>query len=119
MANEITVTSSIIASKNGATMQAAFNKTLDMAGDQMINNVQIVGTTAETLVVGDVTTIGYTILKNLDATNYVEIDSVAGMTSFPQKLLPGEFCVLKPQTANIYAKANTASVNLLVVSVEL
>lgn len=44
MANEITTNATLIASKNGATLSASFTKTLDMTGDQMIQNVQIVGT---------------------------------------------------------------------------
>lgn len=68
---------------------------------------------------GDVTTIGFLLLKNLSAANYVEIDSVNTFNGFPQKILAGEFILLKPQTATIYARANTAEVNLQVVALEL
>ena len=119
MANEITVNSSIYASKNGATLSQSSSKTIDMSGDQMLANIQIVGTAAEAIVLGDVSTIGYLMLKNTDSTNYVEIAGEVGITNFVQKILAGEFILLKPEVATIYAKANTAAVNLLVVALEL
>ena len=119
MAREITASASLTASKGGASVSASAAITNDMAGDQMLTNVQNIGTSAEALVLGDITTIGFLFVKNLDATNYVEVDSVNTLDEFPQKLLPGEFVLLKPQTTTIYAKANTAACNVLVQAVEL
>jgi len=88
-------------------------------GQESNQTVQSVGTSAEALVLGEVSTIGYTLVMNLDATNYVEIDNEAGMAGWPQKLLAGDFILLKPQAATIYGKANTAACNVLVAAVEL
>jgi hypothetical protein len=120
MANEIGVSASIAASKGGATISASGTDTADMSGDQMIANVQSVGTSAEALQLGDVSTIGYLFLKNMDATNYVEValDSAVSTQIFA-KLLAGDVTLVKAATATLYAKANTAAVNLYVAATEL
>lgn len=121
MANEISVTCSLSASKNGAAISSGqLSDTADMAGDQMLTNVQVVGTTEEAINLGDVSTIGYVAFKNMDPTNYVELalDSLVTAQVFA-KLLPGDITILKAKTATMYAKANTAPVNLLVHAVEL
>jgi hypothetical protein len=82
--------------------------------------VQIIGTSAETVVTGDVSTLGWAMFRNLDATNYVEIgpDSTgivgflrleAGEPAGPFRLKPG---------ITIKAQANTASVKLQVFVLE-
>jgi hypothetical protein len=120
MANEISVSVWLSVSKHGASNAGAGSRTLTMAGDQMINNVQIISSVApEAVVLGDVGTIGYVFLKNLDSTNYVEIDSVNTLDNWPQRLLPGEFILLKPEGITMYALANDAPVNLQVLAVEL
>src|SRR5687768_2756767 len=119
MANEISATVSLSASKNGAAIASGqLSAVDDMAGDQMITNVQIVGTAAEALNLGDVSTIGYTVLKNMDSTNYVEISLISDGTTPFAKLLAGDIALIPMSTATVYAKANTAPINLLVCSVE-
>jgi hypothetical protein len=74
---------------------------------------QLIGTTAEAISFGDVgNPPKKVVVVNRDATNYVEIDSANTFDKFPQKLTPGDFIVLSPQTATIYAKANTADVRI-------
>jgi len=119
MANEISVSISLTASKNGATNVASASNTITMAGDQMITNVQTIGTSSETLALGDVSTLGYLFIKNLDATNFILVDYVDTMDAFTQKLLAGESILLKPVGTTIYAFANTAPCNVLVVALEL
>lgn len=121
MANEINAACSLTASKGGATVTASGTKTADMAGDQMITNVQAVGTSSETLQLGDVTTLGYLMIKNLDATNYVEVasDTGFGASTIVSKLLAGDIILLKAPVATLYVKANTAACNIAVTAVEL
>lgn len=121
MANEINAACSLTASKGGVTVTASGTKTADMAGDQMITNIQAVGTSSEQVVLGDITTLGYLEIKNLDATNYVEIasDTAFGASDILSKLLPGDFMLVKSPTATLYAKANTAACNIAVTAVEL
>lgn len=120
MANEITASASLSVAKGGATISGSGSKTADMAGDQMLSNVQIVTTSAAALVVGSVVTVGYIWLKNMDATNYIEValDSAVSTQIFA-KLLAGDVTLIKAATATIYVKANTASCNLAVAVSEL
>ncbi len=118
MANEIQLACSLNVSKNGATATGTYSGTITMAGDNLISNVQSVGTSNEAILLGDVTATGMCIfLKNIDVTNYVEIFSDSGNLNLISKLTPGMPCVLFPNAA-IYARANTGACNLVVVACE-
>lgn len=120
MASEIQVSATLNASKNGASIAGSGSKVIDMSGDQMLSNVQIVGTSAEAILVGDVSTIGYVYLKNMDSTNFVEIALDSGVSTQKfAKLLAGQIALFPASTATLYAKADTASVNLYVAICEL
>jgi len=118
MANEIYIGLTFTATKNGASVSGSFAGNATMVGDNFIGNVQAVGTSNEAILLGDVSATGMGVfLKNLDATNYVEIFSDSGNTNLITKLTAGMPCLLWPN-AVIYARANTASCNVQVVSVE-
>jgi hypothetical protein len=124
MANEISATATLSASKGGAAIAASSSLSgslhVDMAGAQMISNVQVVGTSAEAIVLGDVSTIGYVYLKNMDAANFVEIALDSGVSTLVfAKLKAGGIALFPAKTATMYAKADTAEVNLFVAAVEL
>ena len=69
--------------------------------------------------IGDLANLtGGLLLKNNDATNYVEVDSANTFDKFPQKILPGGFLFLASQTLTIYAKANTAAISLTITAAE-
>lgn len=89
------------------------------AGSGAILNIQNVGTTSEVLSLGDISAPGPVMISNDDSTNYVEVDSASAMDKFPQKILPGAFVILAPETATIYAKAHTAACNVTVTAVQL
>lgn len=123
MANEIQLSVNLVASKGGASVSGSASQVSTMAGDQMLTNVQIIGTSSEAIILGDSTTIGYVFFKNMDATNFVSISALAtavASTSFA-KLLPGDCALIKAvgNPPTLTAIADTASVNLLVVAVEL
>lgn len=110
MANEISVSAALAVSKGGVTLTATGSKQLDMGADDMRHFTQIVGTSAEVLEMTDITGVpGYLLVKNLDATNYVELALDSGMTDKICKLLAGQVALFPPSTATIYALANTAS----------
>lgn len=121
MANETTIVAQLTCTKSGVTVSGnPGSKVITMAGDQLFSNVQEIGTTTEQISLGEIATPGYVWLKNNDDTNFVEIDlntPVASGTAFVT-LLPGEFCLLPTRMTTIYAKADTAAVNLAVVAVE-
>ena len=106
---------------NGTSRLAPSALSITQVGAQKIANVQIVGTTTEALVLGDVTTIGYLALTNLDATNFVQIGLATPVDASNAfcKLLPGESALIPTRQTTIYALADTASVNLDVLAIEL
>lgn len=121
MSNTISLSiSASVALSGGGAITGSGSNSITQSGTDNIGNVQNIGTTTEALVLGDVTTIGYLFVKNLDATNYVEFDlntPVAG-TAFA-KLLPGESMLVPTRQTTIYGKANTAACDCLVVAYEL
>lgn len=92
--------------------------TADMASARTHESVQAIGFAAhEAIVINtDIATIGYAVIKNMDATNYVEVGLVVAATFYPfSKLLPSEVGLLPlAPSVTYYAKANVASVDLFV-----
>lgn len=120
MANEIYESLSFTARKNGAEIGISTSNRVTMTGDELVNVTQVVGTTAELVSFGDITGApGEVVIKNLDATNYIEIGGDSGLTVFKTKLLPGRFTVFQPSSATLYAKANTADVRIQLITTEL
>ena len=118
MANEISVSIGLYASKGGMKVQRSESKTITMTGDAITHEIQEVGTTEEELAQGaDLGTPGVVFVKNLDATNYVEVGCVTGQYSI--KLLAGESCIFRASAAAVYAKANTAACNVEYIILEL
>ena len=99
MANEIKVSLSITAEKNGAKFarQEVFND--DMAGDAWTTGVQQVSTNEQITDHGDITTYGWIYLKNLgtNSANYVTFgrESISDGTDHICRLYGGESCVIK------------------------
>jgi hypothetical protein len=72
-------------------------------------NYDSIGTTAEALDISDVTTIELIVIKNMDSTNYVELDcNYSASFSADIKLEAGKSAVFKP-SGTVYAKANSAA----------
>ena len=114
MADEITITYGLRVNKGGVSVQVpTTQQQYDMTGSRRCSNTQNIGTTQEVLVTGDLATAGYGLFINLDATNFVEIGIVSGGTFYPTiKLLPGQIALAPLATLAIYAKADTAAVDL-------
>ena len=118
MANEITCSASLAAAKSGAAISNSGSKQITMTANPMQSVVQNIGTTTEALVFGDIVAVKYLFIKNLDATNYIEVGLNTPVTQIFAKLLAGEFALLPVGTSVIYAKANTAACNLLVAATD-
>src|SRR5689334_11671718 len=113
MANEISISASLAVSKGGMVLTGTGNAQLDMAGEDMIHTTQIIGTSAETLALVDLAgTPGYVMVKNLDATNFVELATDSGMVNKFAKIRPGKLALFEPTTGTIYARADTAAVRV-------
>ena len=114
MANEIIVTSSLQVTngnmafpKVGSTEQTINQSTLGGCGPGFLS----IGTSIESVTVTDVSNKGWTYIKNLDATNYIEYGPESGTTMATfGRLLAGEACVLRLSPAiTLQMQANTAA----------
>lgn len=110
MAAELNLTISASETKNGVTFSSDFTGTVDVAGNTPIFEVKSIATSDTVLDLGGISTIGFCVFKNLDATNYVEIGD--NNTTYSLKLKALEFCVVRWNQAAIHAKANTSAVLL-------
>lgn len=109
MANEITIQLGLRFSKGGNSASKTPTALLrDMTGADYVELTQTVGTSAEALDLGDITTAGYIWIKNTDATNFVEIRDGSGGADVV-KLLAGDEAVFRLATSTPYAIADTAS----------
>lgn len=120
MANEITVTGSLAVS-NGQYVDSipTFRVQDDQSSLGGHGSVVEVGTSEESMPVGDVSSEGWLSIKNLDATNYVEYgpDST-GMVAFG-RLEPGHTHLVKLKSGvTVKWQANTAAVKVKMLLLE-
>lgn len=97
MANEITVTAVLkVTNGNYSDAFSVSGLAVSQAAQGGVSGVASVGTAEEDLGVGDVATVGYLALRNLDATNYVTFgpNSAGAMVPFG-KLKPGEVALVR------------------------
>lgn len=108
MADEITVSVTLEFTKSGVTEKLSFpGLTYDMSGTDYVLQTQTIGTSEELLLMGDITTPGYLIIKNLDSTNFVELYRTSAGSGVV-KLKAGETACFR-LSAQPYALADTAS----------
>lgn len=124
MANEVTIVAGVSASKNGAVVNPGTStKQLTMTGDDMISSTVNVTAAAggQQITWGGISGApGVVCIKNLDAANFVTFAGQTGFTDVLQiKLLAGESAIFYPASATLWAKADTAAVNVLIVAVEV
>jgi hypothetical protein len=123
MADEITLSLSFRFSKSGRYVDTAdfgaLGLEFDVSGTDYVHKTQNIGTTAEALSIGDIGTCGWMVVKNLDASNYVEI-SRATFTSGQGtvKLKAGEVAAFRLGSNTPYALANTAACDIEYILVE-
>ncbi len=110
MADEITIDINLKYSKNGADSSfTARGVTVTVAGNPISEGVQSVGTSYEAIQMGEVTAPGYVVLKNLDATNYVEFSADSGGANALVKTRAGQPALFPMDGTTLYARANTAA----------
>lgn len=122
MANEASVVTMMTFAKGNVSSIARGSTTaftLNVSGAKYHQGVQNIGTSEEQISFGDITNPGMCFLKNLDATNYVEIRAATG-TADLMKIPAGKVAVFQfaADCTAPYAIADTASVNLEVFVVE-
>lgn len=121
MANEISLIAQLTETKSGVTLTGQCSVAITKVGNNSIGNIQTIPTASTQLTFGTVTTIGYLLVKNLSATNFISVGTitpcVAGTAQIT--LLPGEANVISTRLANWYALADTNPVDLYVEALEL
>ena len=122
MAGEISITGKLSVSKGGTTVtNATSTDSIDMTGTNMLTLVQNIGTSYEALTLTDIDTAAkyFVMLRNKDATNYVEVSFDAGST-FSLRMDAGELCGPLPMVAGeqIGCRANTAACEVEVICCE-
>ena len=123
MANEITMTAGLAASKNGALINPGTQtKQQTMAGDDMLQQTVSVITTAggQQLTWGSITSVpACVMIKNLDTVNFVTVAGQTGFTDvFQLKILAGQTALFQPLSADLWIIADTDPVICLVCAVE-
>jgi hypothetical protein len=117
MSDELSIYAGMLFEKGGATVMVNEAISVDVSGDDATQTTQNIGTTEETLnFPGEIATAGYLFIKNLDSTNYVEFGVTTGV--YTVKCKAGEIALFRSTGTTIYAKANTAAVNVQVTFIE-
>ena len=117
MADEITVSLSVSASKTGSGSFASprISFQADMADSNLVGGVtQDIGFAASELVTfGEIAAIpALVVIQNLDTTNYIEVGGDSGLTVFKMKVVAGEALAFRPTSTTLYCKANVAAVRI-------
>lgn len=113
-----TITAGLSASVEYNNFKDTIAKTLTVTLNNLggVFGVQNIGTTAEDIAMGDLSTAnqGYCFLQNQDATNFVSFGwDDGGTIKEIGKLKPGEWCWFRLMTSKqLMAKADTAAINL-------
>jgi hypothetical protein len=116
MANELTLQLSMNFAKSLITANKALTKQLTVAGEDYVMATQNIGTSEETLGKGSITTMGYLLIHNMDATNFVEVGAVTAQYGI--KLLAGEFAVFRVNGSDVFCKANTLACDVQYLLIE-
>jgi hypothetical protein len=92
---------------------------IDITGDKYVSNVQEIGTSAEDLELGDITSPGYMLIHNLDNTNFIEVGYDDSGFKPTVKVPPGEWGVFALAQATPQGRANTAACDAEYIVVEV
>lgn len=114
MANEITLNNSLVLQNGNVNSAFATSMQLAQTSARFDAGVQNIGTTHELIALkSDIATPGMSAFQNNGPTNYVEIGIVVSSTFYPVvKLKVGESAQFRISSNPLYAKANTAAVDL-------
>ena len=108
MANEITASASLNFTYSGQTTSITVSSASTTPSEvEVISGIQSVGTSDETISLGDLAAPGWIMLKNLDTTNYVELGPDG--TNWDIKIPAGKSAgPMLWNVAAVHVKANTS-----------
>lgn len=110
MAKELKVTAAL-SFKNGNVVlnTEALSAEITVAGTKCISNTASIGTSDETLALGDVSSIGWVRIENINETDTGHLLVGADGTNYPIKIGFGEFASFRFNGAAVHIKAVTAA----------
>lgn len=120
MANEISLTASLAFAKgNFDSLSRSRTMSVNVTGARATHVVQSVNTAEEAMTLGDVSAGGYCWVRNLDATNYVEIRGATGDQALI-RLKAGEVALFRLSAGATapFVIANTAACNIEIFLIE-
>ena len=111
MANEATMVASLKLDKNGSIKELGISAlSVTVTGDDYQLARQKIGTSEETLTLGDVTLGGLVLIINRDSANFVELRSGTGVADLIRINAGEPFLGRFSSDATVYAIADTAEV---------
>jgi hypothetical protein len=115
MANEITVTCSLSASKGGATVSSGTaTASITMTGIDMAQFTQtITDVEAAIEIPAGLATIGFLMVKNLSATDWVEIYYTTATVTDAMKIPAGGANIMSPVKTTVFGKCDSAKTALI------
>jgi hypothetical protein len=117
MANEIQCSISATITQSGQSVSGSGSFQANLSALNFLGQEVTIGSSsAAALPLGGLAAPTVVYIKNLDTTNYIQVDAVAALTSFPQTIHAGQSILLLPNTGTIYAKANGAPVQAWIVT---
>lgn len=121
MANALTISANLAATILGQQFPGAATATIAPAGNGAIKENQSIATAATQVSLSGITSPAYVLIQNLDTTNTVAVSLETTAAVTPQTLQPnGGFCILTGLGASpVYAKANTAAVEISVTAISI
>ncbi len=114
MANELSISISINYA-NGSDTETInrSGSTITVSAVPRASGTASVGTSEEAIPLGDVSSTGVAFFQNLDTTNYVEIYRTTADSAPLIRLRAGQWAWVPITGSTVFAKANTAAVNLV------
>lgn len=98
---------------NGSdSLQRQFGGSFDLSGVPRKSTVESIGTTEENISLGDVSAVGFILIRNLDNTNFITVGTVTNQRGM--KFLPGESYPFRAANNALFIKADTAACNVAI-----
>jgi hypothetical protein len=120
MANELSAAGQITFRKGSTEAELDHSFRLTIAGTRYHQGKQSISTTEKAIDMGSVGTTGYTLIKNCDTTNFVEIRPGTGVQDMI-KIQPGGFALFQfaDGVSTPYAIADTSAVEIEILAIEV
>jgi hypothetical protein len=121
MASEIFTRCALTARKGAANISFDVSATSDLAGTEMISNVQTFPTTAAAFVLGGLDSVQAIAITNMDATNNLIVgptQSSGSVTNVISTIPPGKTILLHNAPTTLYGASSASTVDAYVAAVE-